>query len=381
MDGFDLPIEKVAEALGGKGAEGEEKDDSSLNNEQEGEQQSKPEGSQEAQESPEGETEQKPKSESGQEGSEKTSEEGAEKPTDEKVEDSEQNPVEDTGQPKEEVSSFKNINEVYDYVDDKLYEEHGITLDDYYDIDDVDYDDMAENDEVGLITEWMYLENENINDKIIDAELSKFDPLFVSDEERQEMIDNDEITERELDKLDAEFERMKLKALSDMKSMQDSLPNIDDIEFGTGQAATADQPNKEYIEQLTNKVRDNIGKYDKETFEIKDANGEVVGRINYELNQDDKSAVEGSMVNGLMSRYVDDSGNVDFGKWQQDMLVVNNLDKILNLAWQEASAKAERGTVDKINNKDLSLGSEPTGNETQKTSGFERMLRSSRFGD
>lgn len=270
-----------------------------------------------------------------------------------KTSEEEPQPTEDP-KVEEETSEPVTFKELYDGFQEEL-KDKGVSYKDFLYITETDFDsdDVAEGEIISLA---MQLEDPGVTEKEIDVLLDKYSVLFEDKEKIEEMLDNEEISQRELDILDAEFSRELRRARATISTKKEELSSLWDLEVGLSgqqsqQGGGVSEADRAAITEL---VKDSLSKNSKEVLSIKGKNGEEMAKVEIETSDEDMSRVidRVSSDNSVYSRWVDESGQFDADKYSRDVFVLENLDKILAKTYTDGIAKGGKETVENIDNVD-----------------------------
>jgi len=204
--------------------------------------------------------------------------------------------------------------------------------------------DIDKLDPMDIIEEGMLAAtNGDITDTELDVELEKYDPLFLSDAEKQQLIEDEEMTENDFRILQAQFDRAvrenkaileKEKSSVDLKSLLIKRPV----------QQPASEEKKETSEADMKAVRDSFEKtlenYNHETLKVVDGKGEEIMSVDYALDQEAKTQALDLLANpqGLFKLWAKEDGSFDTDKYISDAMFLLNKSGMLKTIHDQAQA-------------------------------------------
>lgn len=278
-------------------------------------------------------------------------------------EDDEESSLQDETQEVEEVEeSFTTFSEWEEGYNSSL-EEGQPTI---ADMMAIKYENIEAMDETTLIIQAMLVEDEGMPDSEIDAAMEEFEPLFWSDDQREQELEDGNITERDLRVLDAKFSKLKRSSINTLKDIQNSV-SLDSINMFTNNAETQDNTvQQEQLDALVNAVNDHMSTYDNETLKVTDKDGKEIFAMDYEISKDSKGQVSQLAGNpqGISERWINEDGTMNMGKYVSDLVWLNNRNEILRATINQAKSEGGSDVAKDISEIDHSTKKSTTSGET-----------------
>lgn len=198
--------------------------------------------------------------------------------------------------------------------------------------------DVSKLTEEELVIEGWKTENPHISERAIRLKMDKFDPIFLSKEEKQELVESGELTKAQMRDLELEFENELTKG---RVSVNERKSKIEDALKNAEQAQATTDPNAAFIESYQAGVKESLKDWSKLSITLEDST------LDFDLKDEDVKQVEDLMLNldKFWNRYQDTAGEVDYSKLKQDFAFLLNRDQILKVATQQA---VEKGKLEEI---------------------------------
>jgi hypothetical protein len=216
------------------------------------------------------------------------------------------------------------------------------------------YRDLESLDPIDIIEEGLILEDINITDNELDIKTEKYSVLFKSEEKIKEMIDFEEITERELKTLQAEFDGTLRKYKGILQKHQEDI-NLAELVINK-QVASEPTAQKEFsTEELKSRQEDITGtfeKYNNETLKVVSKEGETIVDFGYEIGDEAKTkAIElAADPKGFYNRWVDEDGSFNEEKYVSDIYRLQNFDSMMKAVYDQASSNTTEKVIKETNN-------------------------------
>lgn len=271
--------------------------------------------------------------------------------------------------PEELYEEFKRVNTkvtgktVLESLNDQIEEKfgEGYTLSDVVEYQNLDFDNMSPFE---LLEHSLNLEDPEITDREIEAELREFNLLKKSEAEIAEMIENEELTKNEYDSLEDKFLRKVRLAKKPLKEYQSTI-NIEDLEIHS--------PNQPEIKptKTPEEVKADSDRYEAIINDFKGVKIEVGTKedpyeVNLEASDDDRNGIKEFLAgdekgrNWIEKRWIGDEGVVDMAKLREDAWKIENHDRNVKIAFTQGKSAGVKKEVKDINNIDFEKGKNPS---------------------
>ena len=216
------------------------------------------------------------------------------------------------------------------------------------------YDNM---DHYDLISEIYRMEEPGISDEEIYENLDKFHVILNNNQQQlDELVENEEITESRINALISEFARMGDNAYRTLKERQENLavsllPTQEEID---AQRAKVDEQNKKVIDSFNQQVEEKISTFNSDKIRIgNDANQNPVF-LDYSIDPARKAEIKAAANNindFIANRFINkDTGAIDFQKMFSDINLWLDRDQILASATAQIANQRKKDTVALFNN-------------------------------
>lgn len=207
------------------------------------------------------------------------------------------------------------------------------------------YQVNEKNDALELVRMELENSNPNLSAEEIEYKIRKdykslFDKNLDAEDEDDKALIEDALMQL---RIDAKSAIPKLKKYKE----EIQLPKIDLSEKEAKEEAA-----KKAKEQYNLAAKDAVSNYSKESFKV----GET--ELEYQPTEEDKKWIEAVLVDGgnLFSRYVNEDGSPKFDKAKREMLVLQNIDKLMKMAYDQGKSEGGKSVVDELENPDSSMG-------------------------
>ncbi len=217
-----------------------------------------------------------------------------------------------------------------------------------------DYDNM---DLFDLVGEVYRMEEPGISEHEIYENLDKFHVILnKSQEEIDEMIENEEITESRVNALISEFERMGNNAYGKLKDMQEGmstsfLPTEEEIQQ---HQEKANAENQKIIDSFNQQVEENISTFTNHKIKVGNDKDQNPVYFDYKVSDARKKEIEAAAKNinqFIADRFIDKkTGAVDFPKMFSDINMLLDRESILASAVARTANQQRKETVSLFNN-------------------------------
>lgn len=243
----------------------------------------------------------------------------------------------------------------------------------------IKYEDIDSLDETDIIMKAALVEDPDMSDAELDTMMDEFEPLFWSTEERDKAIEDGDISERELKVMNSKFEKLKRTSVRALKEIQNSI-NLGDIQMYQNKSGSKDNTvTEDQTKAVKLAVDDHLATYDKETFEIKDKDGNQLMKMDYEITPDLKGQVSqlASDPNSVYSRWINEDGSMNMNKYMQDMTWLVGREGIMKAAYDQANSNGGESVAKDISNidHDSKRTSVQKGDGDTHTSPHENLLK------
>ena len=261
----------------------------------------------------------------------------------------EANPVKEDA--KVEPEEYRNGLDLITEINSEFEKANGISIMEAHDFVNENYDDYEETD---IVEEWMVVQDPGITPIEIKAEMKKYDVLFLTEEERKELIDEGKITQDDIDLLNAKFERLLRNSKDGLKNLQEKTKEKLS-EYKIKSSSPKKDDNSEVIKKLSEEANKFLGTYQTEKFDIKDKDGNVINTISLNIDDADKKWATDIISDplGVHKLWVDENGlNVE--KMTKDLLYLRDRGKRDMVVYNQGLAKGALKEVKDLSNMDFS---------------------------
>lgn len=263
-------------------------------------------------------------------------------------------------------NSYSSVNEkvtgktIIETIDEQIRETYGddITLADVISYKATNFDEM---DSFELLEHQLHLETPDISDAEIKAELRPFALLRKSEAELADMIENEEITQDQVDDLQARMLRQSRIAKTQLKDYQNSI-DIDNLEFNT--------PRKEAVVEPTmspEEAKAEADRYDSQieqlsNMEINVGTNENPFNLKLEVSPEDRNGIRDFLKpdedgqSWINKRWMGEDGKVDMQQLSTDIYKLNNFDRSIAIGFAQGKSHGVKEEVKSINNIDFEKG-------------------------
>lgn len=232
----------------------------------------------------------------------------------------------------------------------------GVTFADVIEYKSRDFDNM---DEMSVLEEHLEKTYDSITPEQIAAHMRPFALLKKSDAEIAELIEDERITQTEVDDLKARLTRKAMDARGELKEFQDSI-NIDELQVSSPKIAEKVVPQESEAELNARLERyDSIIKSMPDyTFEV----GDDKNPANFTLKKTDEDRngvsefLKGDNVNGVERNFIDrhwanEDGSVNMERLSQDMYKIISYERDVKLAYAQGKSATSKEVkdIDNIN--------------------------------
>ena len=251
--------------------------------------------------------------------------------------------------------TFKGL-DIFDNINNEFKEENGISLIDAQKIVAVDYDAV---DERILMRDFLLASEPGITEKEINVRLRKYDLLYKTNEEIDDMIANGSITEDQFDELDAEWEGSLRKGKQYLKGTQDDLKErINKFEVESDDDNDNSDEDTKQLMEISSKF---LPTYINETIKILGAEGKEVDTVNFVPDEAGKKLVSEifSDPSNVYKMWMDNEGNIDVRQMAKDIYNLKNKDKINKAIYDQGVSKGAMNVVKDQNNIDFNPNRSP----------------------
>jgi hypothetical protein len=247
--------------------------------------------------------------------------------------------------------------------------------------------DIDALDPIDIIEEGMILASRgDITDNELDVEIEQYDKLFLSDAEKQEMIEDGEMTEREFQVLQAKFDRAVRENRDILKKDKESIDLKGLIlETGSQPQASQQQPqevSEEQMKAIKESFEEALSNYNNETLKVVDKEGSEIASYSYAIDDEAKQKALDVLTNpqGIFSMWVKEDGSFNQEKYISDVnFLLNRAGMLKTIYDQSAAAKTEEIVKDKNNIVDPAR--KPSGEGEQVRSLHDALLHNMGLGE
>jgi hypothetical protein len=262
-----------------------------------------------------------------------------------------------------QATSAKTIMERLDEAVEAVHGE-GVTYSDVVEYKSRKYDEW---DDIDLITEKLRMEDPDISQGVIDAELRQYDLLNSSQAEIDQMLEDGVIKSHTIDDLKARLTRAGYNAKRSLQEFQDSI-NIDELMVSDPREPSQEQPQGPTEEEVKakqealNKSIDDFGEIQLEVGTKDEPNA-----LKFDVSDDDRNGIRDFLTgnktqNWLDKRWTDKDGTINTDKLSTDVYKILNYDRDVKIGYTQGKSAGVKEEVVETNNIDLkkSGGSGPS---------------------
>lgn len=263
-------------------------------------------------------------------------------------------PTEETPQ---EESSLHDETDYYTFQNlvDEYNEQLGEDQAPLHELMEFKYRDLENMDPRDLIEDGMIFETPDITDNELDVLLDKFEPLFLTEQEQDDMIEDGDLSRNQLNALQAEFDRTARKYRRILEDHQDSI-DFNEIIINQQQAVQEQQAStgltEEKIAEYKDTLTDLLNDYDGETLKVVSEEGESLLEFKFGVGADAKADAINTAANpqNVYNRWMNEDGTIDHQKYISDQIKLDNFEKILKSVYDQAIAKGTDDNIKNMNN-------------------------------
>lgn len=216
----------------------------------------------------------------------------------------------------------------------------------------IKYENLDAKDETDIIVEAMLVKDSETTDQEIDATLAEFEPLFWTDEERENALEDGEIKQRELDSLNARFEKLKRTSLNELKNIQNAIDLSDIPMYRQQQQQDNTADTEEQVKLVTQAVDNYLSNYNNETFKVVDEKGNDLFEIDFKVSNTLKGQLRNiaSDPNNVYGRWINEDGTMDMNSYMRDMTYLEGRNEILKSVHNQAKSEGGAEVAKDISN-------------------------------
>lgn len=216
------------------------------------------------------------------------------------------------------------------------------------------YRDIDSMNPIDIIEEGMILEDADITDNELDIRVEKYELLFKSEEKIKEMIEFEEITEREYKALQADFDATLRKYKGTLKNHQDQI-DLSELVINSNKAseeATRTEMTQEELDSRKEAIAGTLNEYNNETLKVVSKDGDTLIDFDYEINDEAKTkAIElAADPQGFYKRWVNEDGSFSQQKYMSDIIRLQNFDSMLKAVHDQSSSNTTEKVIKETNN-------------------------------
>ena len=221
--------------------------------------------------------------------------------------------------------------------------------------------DFRSMDPFDVIEEHLHLKDPEITEAEIRAEFRPYKLLQKSESEIAQMIEDEVITQDEVDDLEAALSRKVRGAREDLESFQEEL-NIDDLEIYS-QSPKTEEPNQRSQEELeadAERYEAVIDNLEARTLEV--GTKEDPHQISFDPDDKDRAGVRDFLANGengeswIQKRWMEKDGTINMNKLSDDILKMTNYERDAAIIFNQGLTKGGSKEVKDISNIDFKGG-------------------------
>lgn len=305
-----------------------------------------------------------------------------------KVEDTTTETTQETKSTPEETTEDSSLHDeqvpytFQDIVDDydKSREEGDASI---YELMLIKSEDLNSLSPTDLIEKALIYSTNDITDEELDVAIEEYDVLFASKEEKEQMIEDGEMSDRGFKVLEAKYNREAREAKTLLKKHQDSI-NLSDIIINNTanksgepkQTGMTDEQKSEVKADMTDSFKD----YNKETLKVVSEKGDVLMEFDFDVNSEAKTeAIEhASDPNGLYGRWLKEDGTINYQSYLTDIVKLNNFDKMMKATYDQATSNNTEKIIKDTNNiSETKTQTSKTGEDSKTAHDFLLNMRGS----
>ena len=232
-------------------------------------------------------------------------------------------------------------NEYIEKLNDFVKNNPNVSLKDAIEWQNTDLEDVGED---MFMVEAIRAEFPDASDEYVNMKMEEFENLFLSDEELQARIEdeNDPLTEKEFKRLYMESEKL----VNQGKKLYEDKKNSFNVDLNNKNSEINEENTKKYHASVDATLAD----YKEEVIKVGDS------EIKFEIDEAIGKEISDVMKNpdSLWSRYVDPKdGTVNFDKLKSDMLWISQKDKITKVISDQMKNLGKEEVMKKDNNIDF----------------------------
>jgi len=260
----------------------------------------------------------------------------------------------------EEEEEYETIyaSNIIEDLDSVIKENFGedITLADVIEFQNKDFDNM---DEFDLIEEHLYLQEPDIDDRLLKYEMKKYDLLKKSKEEIEQMIEDGDIKQSDYDDVEMSFLRAVSKAKKELKEFQKEV-NISDLEvYSNPSEKKQPQKSQKELEEEAETYNKKISSFVEKKIQV--GSEKEPKELTLSVSEDDHNEIRDFISNGqdgsswIIRRWFD-NGQLNIEKLIADADKMIHYERDVAIAYtQGANAKLSE-EVKSIDNIDFKKG-------------------------
>ena len=263
----------------------------------------------------------------------------------------------------EPKTKFYKGHEIMSNIEKEFEETYDIPYNAIKEILNTNYDD--ENfDERVLVEDYLINSQEGITDKEISTKLKKYDVLFKTDEEIDDLLSEGKITNERFDELEGEWLQILREGKNYLKNTQGRAQKMLD-EFEVEQIENSNNTDAKAQKDLLDRANSFSPTFSKETLEIKDKDGNVIDSIEFSTDDSSKQLVTDVLSDpSLIYSLWTEDGILNVDKMFRDVYELKNRTHMRKAIYDQAYSKGAASIAKDQSNIDFDPVRKSTGTET-----------------
>jgi len=271
------------------------------------------------------------------------------------------------------VSEYKALKEntlssenVFEQFENQAQEKYGLSFNEIVSWKNTDYNSMNEWD---ILTEYEQMNDPEISDSEIENELYEFEILKKSEAEIAEMIEDGDISERELKGIQSKFSRKVRSARQELSEFRDSL-GFDDFKVSAQQQEVY-KPTQEDIDASIKQMEQELNSLTKLRMNLGGKDSPV--NLDFNVSNEERATMLDTLKNPnwLANRWANEDGSINKNKAYRDSYILMNHSKMIKSAYSEGLARGAKQTV--VNEDNITLGNGKTQSSGESADPLQKM--------
>lgn len=215
----------------------------------------------------------------------------------------------------------------------------------------IDIDKHVDQDSLSVIKHHMQqLANNKLSEAEIIAQTKKYDLIFIeSDEDYEEYIKANNLSEQNILDIEADYEKKLREAVDYIKEKQSKI-NFSEVRFKAKTPTKPEEPKKEDFDKALRDVAGNYLKtFTNEEITIKNEKGEDLAKITIEATEAEKTKTLEAVAK-FDTRWLNPDGTLNEKKFVREIHRLENYDKDMRLSYQAGIDKGKKSEAMDVHN-------------------------------